>query len=127
MLISAEIGVFLPKFCFVNLRQLSVNRNSVSVNFTETIYGRTLVKRRSVAVSRQCNKESALTCLSLPSAYCLTTSLRVARPLPSPLLCLKQFDRISWRDVDECASKVTLNPQRSYIRRSCKQAVQSSK
>ena len=42
MLISAEIGVFLPKFCFVNLRQLSVNRNSVSVNFTETIYGRTL-------------------------------------------------------------------------------------
>ena len=44
MLILAEIGVFLPKFCFVNLRQLSVNRNSVSVNFAETIYGRTLLK-----------------------------------------------------------------------------------
>ena len=42
MLISAEIGVFLPKLCFVNLWQLSVNINSVSVNFAETIYGRTL-------------------------------------------------------------------------------------
>ena len=42
MFILAEIRIFLPKLCFINLRQLSVNRNSVSVNFAKMIYGRTL-------------------------------------------------------------------------------------
>ena len=46
-----QIGSFCCYFCSSKLRHLSVNRISVSVNFAETSYGRTLPRFQSLVIA----------------------------------------------------------------------------